>query len=99
MTDIVYSQDTGKFPLSEGIMPVKKCLKYGNKYYCYNKENKTASVFIEQIHDLNELPDYVLGELIEGRENTHIVVNEKSKPLSDKEIDDLMFAINNAKEI
>ena len=68
-------------------MPVKKCVKYGNRYYCFNKDSKTVSVFVEQIYQLNECPEYVLADLIAGKENAHIFFKPKTDLLSEEEKD------------
>jgi hypothetical protein len=96
--NIVNSNGNGNNHISEGIMPVKKCHKFGRKYYCYNRENTTVSVFTEQIYSLNEIPDFVIAKLIDGKEDVHIAVNEKNNPLSDEEVDQLIMAINETKE-
>ena len=56
-------------------MPVKKCHKLGNKYYCFNKANRTVSVFTEQIYQLNECPEEVLSRFIAEKEDVLIIVN------------------------
>jgi hypothetical protein len=45
-------------------MPVLECIRFGNKLYCYNEDEKTVSVFPEQRIDLHECPDQVIGKFI-----------------------------------
>ena len=71
-------------------MPVKNCKRFGNKYFCFNEETKTVSVFTEQIYQLNECPDYVLAALIGKKEDVQIVT-----ALSDEEIKHILAMVNN----
>ena len=90
MTDIVKSQENDKFPLSEGIM-VKNCIKYGSKLYCYNKAEGIVYVYPEQIYRLKDCPDYVIADLIAGKQNAFIIANER--PLSNEEIEAFTKAV------
>jgi hypothetical protein len=96
LSNIVNSDTDDKFPLSEGIMPVKNCIKSGRNIYHYNKGEGTVSVYTELIYGLNKCPDYILADLIAGKYNAYIAIDEKQNPLADEDIANLIEAVNNA---
>ena len=64
-------------------MPEKHCIKHGAKLYCYNKSDKTVSMYLEQKIDLKECPESVLNAIIENRFDILMVVDE-AKPNASK---------------
>ena len=60
-------------------MPTKKCVQFGSKLYCYNKEDNSVSVYREQKFDLNECPENVISAFIQNKYDVNIVIDEKDK--------------------
>ena len=78
-------------------MPVKKCHKLGTKYYCYNKDDKTVSVFTEQICQPSECPDTIISRLIAKDEDVYILIKDATEAVA-LSSDDLTLIISMLKE-
>lgn len=48
-------------------MLIKECIRYGSKLYCYDKVENVVYVYPEQKYDINEIPQIVLGKLIQNK--------------------------------
>ena len=58
-------------------MPTKNCIKFGAKLYCYNKSDKTVSMYLEQKIDLKECPESVLNSIIDNNYDVKIEIEEQ----------------------
>ena len=71
-------------------MTVKNCIKLGAKLYCYNKHDKTVSMYLEQKIDLKECPESVLSAIIDNDYDVKIAIKNEAGTLTSAEIDALV---------
>jgi hypothetical protein len=96
--NIVNSTTDDSFASMGGIMSVKKCIKFGKKYYCHNKERQNVSVFTEYFYQLDECPEPVLINLMPGKKDALLVIDDKNTLMTDEEMSNLMKILNSPEE-
>ena len=57
-----------------GTMPIKNCVRYGTKLYCYDEVEKIVYVYPEQKYDVDEVPKEVIARIIQRNFDTQIVI-------------------------
>jgi len=62
--------------VTEEIMSVKNCIRYGAKLYCYNGVENIVYVYHEQKYDVTEVPKEVVARIIQKDCDTKIVIND-----------------------
>jgi len=73
-------------------MPVKECIKHGAKLYCFNKDDKTVSLFSEQKIDLKECPEDVINAIIDVAYDVKMIIN--ATPIKKRNTEGIMLARN-----
>lgn len=58
-------------------MPIKNCVRFGSKLYCYDKESNIVYVYPEQKYDVNEIPAEVIARIINSDFDSQLLIKDE----------------------